>query len=135
MVVLVIIGIASAAVSLSIRPDPAAVLRKDAERLAQLLRVPRPRPGPMAARSPGRPMPRGLRSADTRNREPVSNVSTTTRNCGHGLGSQCRCRCASPLDKPWCSPPNGSTRLCGWCFPTASTASAWSVTAPANCAW
>lgn len=39
MVVLVIIGIASAAISLSIKPDPAQLLRKDAERVAQLLQV------------------------------------------------------------------------------------------------
>lgn len=39
MVVLVIVGIASAAISLSIRPDPAKALREDAERLAQLLQV------------------------------------------------------------------------------------------------
>lgn len=39
MVVLVIIGIASAAVGLSIKPDPLQQLRKDAERLAQLLQV------------------------------------------------------------------------------------------------
>ncbi|WP_081029284.1 type II secretion system protein, partial [Pseudomonas savastanoi] len=34
MVVLVIIGTVSATVSMSIKPDPAALLRKDAERLA-----------------------------------------------------------------------------------------------------
>lgn len=39
MVVLVIIGIASAAISLSIKPDPLHLLRKDAERLSQLLQV------------------------------------------------------------------------------------------------
>lgn len=39
MVVLVIVGIASAAVGLSIRPDPARLLREDAQRLAQLLQV------------------------------------------------------------------------------------------------
>lgn len=39
MVVLVIVGIASAAISLSIRPDPAKALREDADRLAQLLQV------------------------------------------------------------------------------------------------
>ncbi|QXH45111.1 type II secretion system minor pseudopilin GspH [Pseudomonas xanthosomatis] len=39
MVVLVIIGIASAAVSLSIKPDPLQLLRQDANRLLQLLQV------------------------------------------------------------------------------------------------
>ena len=39
MVVLVIIGIASAAISLTIKPDPLHLLRKDAERLSQLLQV------------------------------------------------------------------------------------------------
>ncbi|KAA8716022.1 type II secretion system minor pseudopilin GspH [Pseudomonas cannabina] len=39
MVVVVIIGIASATISLSIKPDPAALLRKDAERLAQLFQI------------------------------------------------------------------------------------------------
>lgn len=39
MVVLVIVGIASAAISLSIRPDPGKALRADAERLAQVLQV------------------------------------------------------------------------------------------------
>jgi general secretion pathway protein H len=39
MVVLIIIGIASAAVSLSIKPDPAQQLRKDANRLIQLLQI------------------------------------------------------------------------------------------------
>ena len=39
MVVLVIIGIASAAVSLTIKPDPLHLLRKDADRLSQLLQV------------------------------------------------------------------------------------------------
>lgn len=39
MVVLVIIGIASAAISLSIKPDPLQLLRKDAERVVQLLQV------------------------------------------------------------------------------------------------
>lgn len=37
MVVLVIIGIASAAVSLSIRPDPTHSMRQDTQRLAQVL--------------------------------------------------------------------------------------------------
>lgn len=39
MVVLIIIGIASAAVSLSIKPDPLHVLRQDANRLVQLLQI------------------------------------------------------------------------------------------------
>ena len=39
MVVLVIIGIASAAISLSIKPDPAHLLRQDANRLVQLLQI------------------------------------------------------------------------------------------------
>ncbi|TKJ83862.1 type II secretion system protein GspH [Pseudomonas koreensis] len=39
MVVLIIIGIASAAISLSIKPDPAQLLRKDANRLIQLLQI------------------------------------------------------------------------------------------------
>lgn len=39
MVVLIIIGIVSAAVSLSIKPDPLHLLRKDANRLVQLLQV------------------------------------------------------------------------------------------------
>ena len=39
MVVLVIVGIASAAISLSIKPDPLKLLRKDAERVAQLLQL------------------------------------------------------------------------------------------------
>ncbi|WP_205299622.1 MULTISPECIES: GspH/FimT family pseudopilin [unclassified Pantoea] len=39
MVVLVIVGIASAAISLNIRPDPAKHLREDAERLARLLEL------------------------------------------------------------------------------------------------
>lgn len=47
MVVLVIVGIASAAISLSIRPDPLQLLRKDAERLAQAIQA-----GP--GRGPGR---------------------------------------------------------------------------------
>lgn len=51
MVVLVIIGIASAAVGLSIRPDPLQSLRKDAERLAQLLQV-----AQAEARADGRPI-------------------------------------------------------------------------------
>jgi general secretion pathway protein H len=37
MVVLVIIGIASAAVSLSIQPDPTHLMREDAQHLAQVL--------------------------------------------------------------------------------------------------
>lgn len=39
MVVLIIIGIASAAVGLSIKPDPLRLLRQDANRLMQLLQV------------------------------------------------------------------------------------------------
>ncbi|MEE1892822.1 GspH/FimT family pseudopilin [Pseudomonas otitidis] len=39
MVVLVVIGIASAAVGLSIRPDPARLLRDEARRLVLLLQV------------------------------------------------------------------------------------------------
>jgi len=39
LVVLVIVGIASAAIGLSARPDPARLLREDAERLALLLAV------------------------------------------------------------------------------------------------
>lgn len=39
MVVLIIIGIASAAVSLSIKPDPLHGLRRDADRLVQLLQI------------------------------------------------------------------------------------------------
>nr|WP_313054853.1 GspH/FimT family pseudopilin [Pseudomonas lopnurensis] len=39
LVVLVIVGIASAAIGLSSRPDPARLLREDAERLALLLEV------------------------------------------------------------------------------------------------
>jgi general secretion pathway protein H len=51
MVVLVIIGIASAAISLSIKPDPLHLLRKDAERIAQLLQV-----AQAEARADGRPI-------------------------------------------------------------------------------
>ncbi|CAM3090049.1 type II secretion system protein GspH [Pseudomonas floridensis] len=51
MVVLVIIGIASAAVSLSIRPDADAQLRKDGERLAHLLQI-----AQAEARADGRPI-------------------------------------------------------------------------------
>ncbi|MGF6330361.1 general secretion pathway protein H [Pseudomonas sp. BS3782 TE3695] len=51
MVVLVIIGIASAAISLSIKPDPLHLLRKDAERVAQLLQV-----AQAEARADGRPI-------------------------------------------------------------------------------
>lgn len=39
MVVLVIVGIASAAISLNIRPDPGKQLRADGERLARLLEL------------------------------------------------------------------------------------------------
>ncbi|AVK07581.1 MULTISPECIES: type II secretion system minor pseudopilin GspH [Pseudomonas aeruginosa group] len=39
MVVLVIVGIATAAISLSTRPDPTRLLRQDAARLAQLLEI------------------------------------------------------------------------------------------------
>jgi len=51
MVVLVIIGIASAAISLSIKPDPLQLLRKDAERVVQLLQV-----AQAEARADGRPI-------------------------------------------------------------------------------
>jgi len=51
MVVLVIIGIASAAISLSIKPDPLQLLRKDAERVAQLLQI-----AQAEARADGRPI-------------------------------------------------------------------------------
>jgi general secretion pathway protein H len=51
MVVLVIIGIASAAISLSIKPDPLQLLRKDAEHVAQLLQV-----AQAEARADGRPI-------------------------------------------------------------------------------
>ena len=51
MVVLVIIGIASAAISLTIKPDPLHLLRKDAERLSQLLQV-----AQAEARVDGRPI-------------------------------------------------------------------------------
>ena len=51
MVVLVIIGIASAAISLTIKPDPLHLLRKDAERLSQLLQI-----AQAEARADGRPI-------------------------------------------------------------------------------
>ncbi|MFW0758582.1 GspH/FimT family pseudopilin [Pseudomonas sp. H11T01] len=51
MVVLVIIGIASAAISLSIKPDPLHLLRKDAAQVAQLLQV-----AQAEARADGRPI-------------------------------------------------------------------------------
>ncbi|NVZ21829.1 GspH/FimT family pseudopilin [Pseudomonas costantinii] len=51
MVVLVIIGIASAAISLTIKPDPLHLLRKDADRLSQLLQV-----AQAEARADGRPI-------------------------------------------------------------------------------
>ncbi len=51
MVVLVIIGIASAAISLTIKPDPLHLLRKDAERLGQLLQI-----AQAEARVDGRPI-------------------------------------------------------------------------------
>ena len=51
MVVLVIIGIASAAVSLTIKPAPLHLLRKDADRLSQLLQV-----AQAEARADGRPI-------------------------------------------------------------------------------
>jgi general secretion pathway protein H len=51
MVVLVIIGIASAAISLTIKPDPLHLLRKDTERLSQLLQV-----AQAEARADGRPI-------------------------------------------------------------------------------
>lgn len=55
MVVLVIIGIASAAISLSIKPDPLQLLRKDAERVAQLLQVAQAE-ARAEARADGRPI-------------------------------------------------------------------------------
>ena len=51
MVVLVIIGIASAAISLTIKPDPLKLLRKDAERFSQLLQI-----AQAEARADGRPI-------------------------------------------------------------------------------
>jgi len=51
MVVLVIVGIASAAVSISIKPDPLQLLRKDANRLVQLLQI-----AQAEARADGRPI-------------------------------------------------------------------------------
>ena len=48
MVVLVIIGIASVAISLSIKPDPLQLLRKDAERVAQLLQIAQAEARPVA---------------------------------------------------------------------------------------
>ncbi|MFJ4142604.1 GspH/FimT family pseudopilin [Pseudomonas sp. NPDC089734] len=51
MVVLVIVGIASAAISLSIKPDPLHLLRKDAESVAQLFRL-----AQAEARADGRPI-------------------------------------------------------------------------------
>jgi general secretion pathway protein H len=51
MVVLVIVGIASAAVSLSIKPDPLQLLRKDANRVVQMLQV-----AQAEARADGRPI-------------------------------------------------------------------------------
>lgn len=51
MVVLVIVGIASAAISLNIKLDPLQSLRKDAQRLAQLLEV-----AQSEARVDGRPI-------------------------------------------------------------------------------
>jgi general secretion pathway protein H len=39
MVVMVIIGIATTAIGLSIRPDPSRLLRQDAQRLAQLFAI------------------------------------------------------------------------------------------------
>ncbi|WP_069787621.1 type II secretion system minor pseudopilin GspH [Pseudomonas salomonii] len=51
MVVLVIIGIASAAISLSIKPDPLQLLRKDANQVAQRLQI-----AQAEARADGRPI-------------------------------------------------------------------------------
>ncbi|NWN46432.1 type II secretion system minor pseudopilin GspH [Pseudomonas sp. MAFF 301514] len=51
MVVLVIIGIASAAISLNIKPDPLQLLRKDANQVAQRLQV-----AQAEARADGRPI-------------------------------------------------------------------------------
>ena len=51
MVVLVIVGIASAAISLSIKPDPLQMLRKDANRLVQTLQI-----AQAEARADGRPI-------------------------------------------------------------------------------
>lgn len=51
MVVLIIIGIASAAVGLIIKPDPLHLLRQDANRLVQLLQV-----AQAEARADGRPI-------------------------------------------------------------------------------
>lgn len=51
MVVLVIVGIMSAAISLSIKPAPAQLLRKDAQRLVQVLQV-----AQAEARADGRPI-------------------------------------------------------------------------------
>lgn len=51
MVVLVIVGIMSAAISLSIKPAPAQLLRKDAQRLVQVLQI-----AQAEARADGRPI-------------------------------------------------------------------------------
>ncbi|WP_053139747.1 type II secretion system minor pseudopilin GspH [Pseudomonas sp. MIACH] len=51
MVVLVIIGIASAAISLSIKPDPLQLLRKDANRVVKMLQI-----AQAEARADGRPI-------------------------------------------------------------------------------
>lgn len=101
MVVLVIIGIASAAVGLSIKPDPLQLLRKDAERLAQLLQV-----AQAEARADGRPITwrataKGLPSAATANPEAASMTCVTTPNCAPGPGKPRRCKCASNPGSAW----------------------------------
>ncbi len=113
MVVLVIIGIASAAISLTIKPDPLHLLRKDAERLSQLLQV-----AQAEARADGRPITwradaKGFRfnrrSDDGAGR---GGVPGRQPNCARAYGRARRCRSTSSRGKPWCSTPNGSTHPC-----------------------
>ena len=112
MVVLVIVGIATAAISLSARPDPTGLLRQDAARLARLLEIAQGEARVRGTPILWQPSAKGYRFSPQAYRGKTDAFAADTelrardwrpRRCGSACARRDRC----------CWTPNGSARRCG----------------------
>ncbi len=107
MVVLVIVGIATAAISLSARPDPTGLLRQDAARLARLLEIAQGEARVRGTPILWQPSAKGYRFSPQAYRGKTDAFAADTE-------LRARDWQAAPLRvsvRPWT--PNGSARRCG----------------------
>lgn len=113
MVVLVIVGIATAAISLSARPDPTGLLRQDAARLARLLEIAQGEARVRGTPILWQPSAKGYRFSPQAYRGKTDAFAADTELRARATGRPRRCGSACARRDRCCWTPNGSARRCG----------------------